>query len=70
MIQKKRHLAKAITWRFLGTLDTFLIAWFLTGSPKLGATFSAVELITKTAMYYVHERLWYRSKWGVEKNET
>jgi len=65
MIQRKRHLAKAVTWRCLGTLDTFLIAWFLTGSPSLGVTFSAVELITKTSMYYIHERLWYRSKWGV-----
>ena len=65
MIQRKRHLAKALTWRFLGTLDTFIIAWWLTGSPTLGVTFSAIELVSKTIMYYLHERAWYRTKWGV-----
>ena len=66
MVQKKRHAAKALTWRIVGTLDTFLLAWFLTGSMSFGAAFSGIEIITKTFLYYLHERMWYRSKWGVE----
>ncbi len=67
MVQKKRHVAKALTWRLVGTLDTFLLAWLLTGSIEFGATFSAIEVLTKTALYYFHERVWYRTKWGVNK---
>lgn len=67
-VQRKRHLAKAITWRMLGTTDTFLLAWFLTGDAKVGLTFSGVELVTKTVLYYLHERVWYKSKWGVNKS--
>jgi uncharacterized membrane protein len=66
MVRKKRHVAKALTWRALGTLDTFLIAWVLTGSVQFGAAFSGIEIITKTALYYAHERAWYKTKWGVE----
>ena len=30
-IDKKRHLAKTLTWRVIATTDTFLIAWIITG---------------------------------------
>jgi len=67
MVQKKRHVAKALTWRIVGTLDTFLLAWLLTGSIEFGAAFSGIEILTKTALYYLHERVWYRTRWGVDK---
>ena len=66
MVQKKRHVAKALPWRVVGTLDTFLIAWIMTGSAQFGAAFSGIEIITKTILYYTHERAWYKTKWGVE----
>jgi uncharacterized membrane protein len=56
-----------LTWRVVGTLDTFLLAWILTGSFEFGATFSAIEVITKTALYYTHERIWYKTRWGVDR---
>jgi len=65
VVQKKRHIAKAFTWRVVGTIDTFILAWLLTGSIELGAAFSGIEIMTKTVLYYVHERAWYKSKWGV-----
>ncbi len=68
MGQKKRHIAKAFTWRVVGTVDTFILAWFLTGSIELGAAFSAIEVLTKTVLYYLHERVWYNFKWGVDKD--
>ena len=67
MVHKKRHVAKALTWRVLGTLDTFLIAWVMTGSVQFGAAFSGIEIITKTTLYYAHERAWYKTKWGVSE---
>ena len=69
MIQRKRHLAKAVTWRIVGSADTFLLGWFITGSIKMGASLSILETITKNALYYLHERAWYKTKWGVILSE-
>ena len=68
MVAKKRHILKTITWRIVGTLDTFLLSWLITGSIKLGAAIGAVEIITKMVLYYLHERAWYKlSKFGIDK---
>ncbi len=69
MVQKKRHLAKAITWRIVGTLDTILLGWLISGDFKVGASIGLLELLTKMVLYYVHERAWYRSDFGVDKPE-
>jgi len=65
-VQKKRHLAKTLTWRILATSDTFLIAWVITGAIDWAGAIAAVEVFTKMILYYAHERAWYRySKLGV-----
>ena len=66
MVARKRHLAKSITWRMIGTLDTFLLGWLISGDVKVGAAIGGLEIITKMILYYFHERLWYRFKWGVK----
>ena len=66
MVHPKRHLAKAITWRITGTLDTMLIGWLITGSIEVGALIGGIEVLTKTVLYYIHERVWYKHiKFGV-----
>ena len=57
-ISFKRHLAKTITWRLVGTLDTILLSWIITGNPFTGLKIGGSELITKMVLYYVHERIW------------
>jgi uncharacterized membrane protein len=70
MVSYKRHIAKSITWRIIGTLDTILLSWFITGSLKWGVTIGAVELITKMILYFLHERAWYKfSTFGVKDKE-
>jgi uncharacterized membrane protein len=59
-----RSVLKAISWRTLGTLDTFAISWFLTGKVQIAGSIAGLELITKIAWYYLHERLWAAVKWG------
>ena len=56
----KRHLAKAITWRVLGTLDTIVLSWIITGNPLTGLKIGFSEVVTKMVLYYLHERAWYR----------
>jgi uncharacterized membrane protein len=67
MISRKRHLAKAFTYRIVGSIITASVAWFLTGDVKVGGTIGVAEFFSKIFLYYLHERLWYRCKWGVEK---
>ena len=68
MVQVKRHIAKTISYRIISTAFGFLLMWGLTGSIKIGATFSIVELTIKPAIYFIHERIWYkRIKFGLKK---
>jgi len=69
VVHKKRHLAKAITWRIVGTIDTMLLGWWVSGNFKVGASIGLLELVTKMVLYYVHERAWYKSDFGVDKPE-
>ena len=71
MVQRKRHVAKALSWRVVGTLDTIILSWVITGDPLIGLSIGFFETISKTFLYYLHERVWYRmSTFGVEeKNE-
>jgi uncharacterized membrane protein len=67
MVDYKRHLAKTISWRIIGTIDTFLLSWLITGSWMVGLSIGGVEVFTKMILYFFHERAWYRfSKFGVK----
>jgi uncharacterized membrane protein len=63
-----RSLAKAISWRITGTLDTIVISFVITGRVKLALSIGFIELFTKIGLYYLHERLWNRVTLG--KTET
>ena len=60
MVQKKRHIAKTISYRIVSTLIGFGIMWAVTGSVKIGAAFGVAELVYKPIQYYLHERIWYK----------
>lgn len=64
---QKRHLIKTVTWRVIGTLDTVLLSWFYTGDPFTGLKIGAAEVVTKMALYYLHERMWYKINFGLDK---
>jgi len=55
-----RHLAKTITWRIVGSVDTILVSWFITGNLTVGLAIGGVEVFTKMILYFIHERLWYK----------
>ncbi|WP_341217017.1 DUF2061 domain-containing protein [uncultured Wocania sp.] len=60
----KRSLAKTISWRIIGTLDTLALSWFITGEATTAITIASVEFISKMALYFFHERAWNNIKWG------
>jgi uncharacterized membrane protein len=59
-----RSLAKAVSWRATGSVDTFLVAFLITGSPKMAGSVAVTEILTKILIYYFHERLWACIPWG------
>ena len=76
----KRSLAKTLTWRVIATTDTFLLTFISATymgadlgitydqATGLAATVAGLELITKLALYYLHERGWAQFKWGMDKH--
>lgn len=69
LVSHKRHVMKTVTWRLFGTIDTILIGWIISGNPLIGLKIGSVEIITKMVLYYIHERVWYKSKFGVRKKD-
>ena len=61
-----RSVIKGASWRAFGTLDTILIAFFVTGDYKKAFAIGFTEVITKVFLYYLHERAWYRIKFGAK----
>ena len=60
-----RSMAKAISWRITGSLDTMLLSWLFTQSVNTALAIGLTEVITKTFLYYFHERAWNRVKLGI-----
>ena len=58
MDTNSRSLAKGMTWRVLATADTILLAYIFTGDVSDAFAIGALEVVTKTILYYFHERLW------------
>ena len=61
---KTRTILKTISWRIVGTLDTMALGWIITGSPLVGLKIGALELVTKFVLYYLHERVLIKFKFG------
>jgi uncharacterized membrane protein len=59
-----RSFAKALSWRATGTVDTMIISFVVTGSVKLAATIGLTEVVTKSLLYYLHERAWLKIPYG------
>ncbi|MCP4979782.1 MAG: DUF2061 domain-containing protein [Gammaproteobacteria bacterium] len=62
-----RSLAKALSWRCTGSLDTILLSWLFTSNVNTALAIGLSEVITKTILYYFHERAWSRIKIGIDQ---
>ncbi|MGA0600562.1 DUF2061 domain-containing protein [Caulobacter sp. KR2-114] len=66
-----RSFLKAVSWRILGSIDTFVISYFVTGKLVFAASIASVETFTKIALFYGHERAWALVPWGrADKTEA
>lgn len=60
----KRSLVKTLSWRVIGTLDTIVIAYLMTGTMHLAISIGGIELVSKMLLYFFHERSWNKIQWG------
>ena len=65
-----RHLFKTITWRIIASVTTFVLAIIFfkddPGAIEKATGVALVESVLKMLFYYLHERLWYKSKFGLD----
>lgn len=59
-----RSFLKAVSWRILGSIDTFVISYFVTGRLVFAASIASVETFTKIILFYFHERAWALAPFG------
>lgn len=59
-----RSFVKAVTWRALGSIDTFVLSWLYTGSFSYAGAIAGTEVFTKIFLFYFHERIWSLIRWG------
>ena len=70
MVSYKRHIAKTISCRVIGTLDTIILSGIITGSWTTGLAIGGVEVFTKMILYFLHERIWYKySEFGIKQKK-
>jgi uncharacterized membrane protein len=61
-----RSAAKAVTWRVVGSMDTFVLSFLVTGNLVWAGSIASAETITKVILFYLHERVWRRTRWGLD----
>jgi len=60
----RRSLAKSVSWRITGTIDTIVIAFLYSNQVESAFSIGVAELFTKIFFFYIHERIWAWIKWG------
>lgn len=59
-----RSLVKAYSYRCCGTLTTIIISYVITGQFIISLGIGATEMVIKPFIYWMHERVWNKIKWG------
>jgi len=67
MDSSSRSLAKAVSYRVLGSAVTALIVLVFSGSLKVSLGVGALDMVSKVALYFLHERLWNYIPYGRPK---
>ena len=62
-----RSIAKAVSYRVLGSAVTALIVLVLTGRASLSVGAGALDMVLRIGAYFVHERIWDRIAFGRSK---
>jgi len=65
----KRSLVKGISWRIVATTTTIIIVYIFFGRLDLAIVAGMIETVLKIVLYWAHERVWQKLRWGKKKIE-
>ena len=65
----KRSIAKGISWRVVATSTTIVIVYMFFGRLDLAIAAGMIETVLKVGLYWAHERVWFKVRWGRKKIE-
>jgi len=65
-----RSFTKTISWRLTGTGATFLISYLMLRDVSIAGSIAIIQLVVNTILYYIHERIWNKIKWGKDEGKT
>ena len=65
-VSLERHIAKTVTYRILGTGVTVVSAIAFGVDIEVAGLLGIGELLLKPLLYFLHERLWYKSNYGIK----
>lgn len=65
----KRSIAKGISWRIVATTTTIIIVYVFFGRLDLAIAAGMIESVLKVGLYWAHERVWFKVRWGRKKIE-
>ena len=70
MVTRSRSIAKAVSYRILGSALTGLIVYVMTGKPSLSLAGSVLDVVLKIGAYFIHERIWNHIGYGRENEKA
>ena len=67
METQARSIAKAFSYRILGSMTTALIVYAVNGDWKSSAGIGLADMVSKIGLYFLHERMWNKISIGRPK---
>jgi uncharacterized membrane protein len=62
---RKRSIVKSIVWRVICIVVSILTVFFLSGKWDIAVAVGTIYNVITMILYYFHERIWNRIKWGI-----
>jgi adenylylsulfate kinase len=67
MDSNTRSIAKAVSYRVLGSLSTGVIVFLFSGDAKVSVGVGLLDVFLKMGLYYAHERIWNHITFGRQR---
>jgi len=64
-----RSIVKSIVWRTIGIIILGIISWYYTKDIQKATIVTVLFHVIRFFLYYVHERIWERVRWGQEEEK-
>ena len=64
-----RSVVKGISWRIVAAVITMIIVFMFFGRLDLAIATGLIETVFKLSLYWMHERMWVKIRWGRKRIE-